>query len=61
MIIPSSCSYIGHNAFSGCSELSIFLEGGSVKATWEKDWNPDGRPVYAKGKWHLSNGFPMPN
>jgi len=36
---------IGYYAFAYCSSLTIYCEAESQPSDWDKEWNPDNRPV----------------
>lgn len=43
--IPAGVKSIGCRAFWNCSSLTINCEAGAKPAGWDKEWNPDNRPV----------------
>lgn len=45
IFIPKSVQFIGKNAFKDCPKLTIYCEIDKQPETWDKEWNPDNRPV----------------
>ena len=43
--IRATVDYVGYEAFAGCASLTVYAEATSEPASWDPDWNPDGRPV----------------
>ena len=46
VMISKGVSYVGENAFWGCSNLGIYCETTYEPSNWAENWNPDNRPVY---------------
>lgn len=51
--IPSSVTYVGSNAFEGCSNLTIYCEATRRPSGWESSWNNSNRPVI----WGYNNNI----
>ena len=45
VLIPSGVKRIRKDAFKGCENATIYCESPSQPSTWDKNWNPDNRPV----------------
>lgn len=45
IVIPKSVTKIGKNAFKNCDKLTIYCEIDKQPDTWDKNWNPNNRPV----------------
>ena len=43
--LEATVDYVGYEAFAGCDSLTVYAEADSEPASWDPDWNPDGRPV----------------
>ena len=43
--IPKTTSMVASCAFGGCANLTINCEIDKKPPYWNKDWNPDNRPV----------------
>lgn len=45
VIVPKSVKIVKSYAFNYCHNLTIYCEAESQPEGWDKDWNPDNRPV----------------
>lgn len=52
VIIPKSVKIVKSYAFNYCHNLTIYCEVESQPEGWDKDWNPDNRPVVWGYKKH---------
>lgn len=43
--IPNSVTGMGAYAFRGCSSLTIYAKAATKPDGWDRNWNPDNRPV----------------
>lgn len=55
VIIPKSVKTVKSYAFNYCHNLTIYCEEESQPESWDKDWNPDNRPVVWGYKKHREN------
>lgn len=52
IFIPISVTYIDHDAFLNCPNLTIYCEASSQPETWHDNWNSDNLLVIC----NVSNG-----
>ena len=55
VIVPKSVKIVKSCAFNYCHNLTIYCEAESQPEGWDKDWNPDNRPVVWGYKKHREN------
>ena len=46
IVISNSVTNVARDAFKGCQNLSIHVADIEKINTWDKEWNPDNRPVF---------------
>lgn len=59
MIIPSSVTDIGEEAFKGCSDLKVYFKTSELPSLGN-DWLDASAKFHEVGEWELIDGVPTP-